>query len=79
MNSGEREHPFGLFNFNQRSPNQRRAVAREIASENPRNVEQGTAATNQADIVGAVTDHITFRAQHGILEGHSIYRTVSGR
>jgi hypothetical protein len=78
MNSRERGHTFRFFQFSQRSPDQRCTVAREIASEDPRNIEQRTAATNQANIMRAVADHITFCTQHGILEGYGISRTISG-
>lgn len=78
MNSRERGHTFRFFQFSKRSPDQRCTVAREIASEDSRNVEQRTAATNQANIMRAVADHITFCTQHCILEGYAISRTISG-
>jgi hypothetical protein len=55
------------------------SVLRKIPAEHPSYVEKRAAPTHKAYVMGAVTDHLTFSAQHGILQRNRIEKSSTFR
>jgi len=68
----ESQHDGCRRNFHRFFGNQTRTLLRKVSPEHAGYVEQRTATANQTPIMWAVTDHITFSAQHGILQRYRI-------
>ena len=53
------------------------AMFRHLATQNLTNVDQGMAAANQADVMGAVANNVAVSAQDGIHQCYRIQRSAS--
>jgi hypothetical protein len=66
------QHTFGMRRSHDRGPDQARAVSGKSATQHARYVEKRGAPANQAPVVWAVTNDVTFSTQDRVLQGNRV-------